>query len=72
MAQPIDVTTAERPRAEAASGSPAGWKLVEDAPSPDLPAPRDRAGAAKGMALLLAGGGLFWAAVAAAIWVVGR
>jgi len=66
MSQPIDAAAASPPP-EVASAQPAGWKLVEDAPEPDLPT-RDRAGAQRGMALLLAGGGLFWGAVAAAIW----
>jgi len=72
MAQPIDATAAERPPAGAATGDSAGWKLVEDAPPPDGPRTRDRAGAARGMALLLAGGALFWAAVAAAVWTAMR
>jgi hypothetical protein len=39
--------------------------LVGPAPEPDLPTPRDRAGAQLGMIILLVGGGLFWAGLAA-------
>jgi hypothetical protein len=72
MAHHIDATAAERPPASAATGNPAGWKLVEDAPASDEPVTRDRTGAAKGMTLLLVGGGLFWGAVAAAVWFAMR
>jgi hypothetical protein len=68
MSQPLDAAAADELPPEGAAAKPAGWKLVDDAPTPDTPAPRDRAGAQRGMVLLLLGGGLFWGAVAAAIW----
>ena len=71
MSQPIDATAAQEAPAPAAKPA-AGWKLVEDAPAPDLPQPRDRAGAQRGMLLILMGGGLFWGAVAVAIWFASR
>ena len=71
MSHPFDATAGKPPPAETAE-KPAGWNLVEDAPASDKPLPRHRAGAARGMALLLLGGGLFWAAVAAAIWSASR
>lgn len=47
--------------------------LVRPAPGPDLPHARDKAGAQKGMAIALVGGGLFWGAVAAAaVYVLRR
>jgi hypothetical protein len=68
MSQPIDGAAARElpPNTPTAQGS--GWKLVEDAPTPEAPPTRDRTGAARGMVLILVGGGLFWAAVAVAIW----
>jgi len=71
MSQPIDATAVEEGPAPAATQA-AGWKLVEDAPATDLPQPRDRGGAQRGMILILIGGGLFWSAVAAAIWFANR
>jgi hypothetical protein len=68
MSHPLDARAAEE-LPEVAPAKPAGWKLVDDAPSPDAPEVRDRAGAQRGMVLLLLGGGLFWGAVAAAIWL---
>ena len=68
MSQPLDVAAADGLPPKDAAAKPAGWTLVDDAPASDWPAPRDRAGAQRGMALLIAGGGLFWGAVAAAIW----
>lgn len=41
-------------------------RFIAIAPGPELPDQRDRAGAQRGMALALLGGGAFWAAVAAA------
>jgi hypothetical protein len=67
MSHPIDAAAVELPPKEA-DAKPAGWKLVEDAPATDTPVPRDRAGAQRGMVLLLLGGGLFWGLMAAAIW----
>jgi hypothetical protein len=74
MPTPIDAMAAEEPPSEAATpvGAPAGWKLVETAPEPDVPLHRDRRGAQRGMALLLVGGGLFWLAVAAALVLASR
>lgn len=74
MSHPIDAAAADAPPAEAAAAPsrPAGWTLIEDAPEPDQPVARDRAGAARGLWLLLVAGGLFWALVAAAIWYVIR
>jgi hypothetical protein len=46
------------------------WRLVADAPAADAADVRDRHGARRGMILLLVGGGLFWAAVAALVWVL--
>jgi hypothetical protein len=43
-----------------------GW-LVRPAPGPDLPHDRDRAGAQRGLAIALLGGGLFWGVVAAGL-----
>jgi hypothetical protein len=39
--------------------------LVQRAPEPDVPHPRDRRGAQLGMVILLVGGGLIWAGLAA-------
>jgi hypothetical protein len=39
-------------------------RIVQPAPGPDIPERRDRAGAQKGMLIILLGGGLFWLAVA--------
>lgn len=68
MSQPLDGAAANELPPDGAGAKPAGWKLVAEAPGAETPAPRDRAGAQRGMALLLLGGGLFWGAVAAAIW----
>ena len=74
MPQPFDATAAQPPPTDTvgATSRPAGWKLVAEAPEPDLPVARDRAGAAGGLWLLLLGGALFWALVAAAVWYVRR
>ena len=40
--------------------------FVQIAPGPEAPDSRDKAGAQGGMALMLIGGGLVWAAIAAA------
>jgi hypothetical protein len=70
MSQPIDAAAARELSPDGAAAPTPDRKLVEDAPaSADAPAPRDRAGAQRGMVLLLAGGALFWGAVAAAIWI---
>lgn len=42
--------------------------LVQVAPGPEVADQRDRAGAQAGMALAIAAGGAFWAAVGAAVW----
>jgi hypothetical protein len=69
MSQPSDATAARELPPNAAAKEAAGWKLVEDAPATaDQPTPRHRAGAQRGMVLLLLGGGLFWGAVAVALW----
>jgi hypothetical protein len=62
-----DAVAAEGLPAEGASAAAesAGWALAAPAPEPDGPVRRDRNGAALGMTLLLTGGGLFWASVAA-------
>jgi hypothetical protein len=72
MSQPIDATAARELPSSGASAQPDGWKLVADAPSTDTPEIRSRAGAQRGMVLLLLGGALFWGAVAAAIWFATR
>lgn len=41
-------------------------RFIQIAPGPEAPDSRDKAGAQGGMVLMLIGGGLFWAAVAAA------
>jgi hypothetical protein len=40
------------------------WRFVQRAPGPEEPSMRDRVGAQKGLIIILAGGGLFWLAVA--------
>jgi hypothetical protein len=47
-------------------------RLVQVAPGPEEPSTRDRVGAQKGMMIMLAGGGLFWLAVAALVALLGR
>jgi hypothetical protein len=42
-------------------------RLVQPAPGPESPETRDRAGAQKGMLIILLGAGLFWLGVAAAV-----
>jgi hypothetical protein len=71
MSHQIDAAAGADLPAEAAASAEAkpGWKLVEDAPAPEPPDIRSRAGAQRGMVLLLVGGGLFWTAVAAAVWL---
>jgi len=41
-------------------------RLVQVAPTPELPDVRDKAGAQAGMAIALTAGGLFWAAIGVA------
>ena len=75
MSQTTDAMTATGPQpdgAPLADAQPGGWKLVADAPPSDMPHPRDRRGAARGMVLLLVGGGFFWLAVGAAIFLATR
>jgi hypothetical protein len=48
------------------------WRLTADAPEPDLPRPRNRKGARRGMLIILLVGGLFWAAVIAVVLVLRR
>ena len=74
MSQQINAPAAEEAPATgiAPAQSSRGWTLVEDAPAPEIPLARDRAGAARGMVLLLLGGGFFWGAVAAALWALNR
>jgi len=72
MLQRRDALTADELTAEpAAAPTPRrrrkGWRLVANAPASDGPEARDRAGARRGMILLLAGGSLFWGAVAALV-----
>ena len=69
MSQPIEAAAVEEAPASART---AGWKLVEETPTPDLPVARSRAGAQRGMVLVLLGGGIFWGGVAAAIWFATR
>jgi len=42
-------------------------RLVQVAAGPEAPETRDRAGAQRGMAIILIGGGLFWAGVASLV-----
>ena len=45
MSQPIDAAAGkDLPADAAATEAQAGWKLVEDAPTPDIPHRRDRSG----------------------------
>ncbi|RAK54841.1 hypothetical protein DJ017_10045 [Phenylobacterium soli] len=46
--------------------------LVQQAPGPEAPDVKTRAGSQRGMALALIGGGVFWAAVAAAVYALTR
>ena len=64
-------TETAAPAEEAQETSRLSW-LVQPAPSPDAPDTRDRGGAQRGMALALAGGAVFWAAVGAAVWLLRR
>lgn len=47
-------------------------RLIQIAPGPEPADTRDKAGAQRGMILALLGGGLFWAAVAAAAFFLKR
>lgn len=65
--------SADAPVAEKSDGGAGPSWLVRPAPGPDAPHERDRAGAQKGMAIALVGGGVFWGAVAAAaVWLLRR
>ena len=73
MSQNLDAAAKEAP-AQPASGDAAkpAWKLIEDAALPDLPATPDRRGRARGLLILILGGGFFWVVVAVAIvWLSG-
>ena len=75
MLQRRDALTADELTADPAAaptGRPRrkGWRLVANAPATDAPEVRDRGGARQGMILLLVGGGLFWAAVAALVLIL--
>ena len=71
MRDPVDAATANRfPAPEAAKKGDAG-QLVQRAPGPEAPDTRTRAGAQRGMIIILVGGGAFWLAVAGlAIWLL--
>lgn len=43
------------------------WRLIATAPAPEAPVTRDRRGAQRGMAIILAVGGLFWLGVVATV-----
>jgi hypothetical protein len=45
--------------------------LIEPAPGPEAPDTRDKAGAQRGMVIVLIGGGAFWLGIAAlAFWLL--
>ena len=60
-----DATTANPFTTPATARHSGLLRFAQRAPGREEPDTRDRAGAQRGMILLLAGGGLFWAAVAA-------
>jgi hypothetical protein len=66
MSQRSDATTA-RDFPTRPVDAPAGSPFVQHAPGPEAPDTRDKAGAQTGMLIILAGGGLFWVGVAAAV-----
>jgi hypothetical protein len=57
--------TAARPLSTPEAAPQSESKLVQRAPGPEEPDVRDRAGSQLGMIVLLVGGGLFWAGLAA-------
>lgn len=68
-ADPLPPELADR---ASARGGRESWRLVADAPGPDVPHPRDRKGVRRGMLLILLAGGLFWGAVIAVVVVLLR
>lgn len=70
MSQPPEMTTTDLPPQDAAGPRGDGWRLVQVAPGPETPDTRDKAGRQKGMVIALAGGALFWAAVAGVVALV--
>lgn len=70
MSQPPEMTTTDLPPQDAAEPRGAGWRLVQVAPGPEAPETRDKAGRQKGMAIVLVGGAVFWAAVAGVVALV--
>jgi hypothetical protein len=72
MADPNATADARLARGAAPDAKAGPRWLVRPAPSPEAPDERDRKGAQGGMVLALAGGGLFWAAVGAAVWLMRR
>jgi len=64
MHDPSEATTATRFPTQRAH-SARGWRLVQHAPRPETPHGRDRAGAQRGMLILLAGSAAFWSGVVA-------
>jgi uncharacterized protein YndB with AHSA1/START domain len=64
MHDPSDATAATGFSTRKAQGAKR-WRFAVRAPGPESTDGRDRAGAQKGMMILLAGGAAFWGAVAA-------
>jgi hypothetical protein len=66
MQDPSDATAATHFPTRTA-GDARRWRFAVRAPGPETPDSRDKAGAQKGMIILLVGGLAFWGAIAAAV-----
>lgn len=66
MQDPRDATAATRFPTRKAQGAKR-WRFAVRAPGPETPDGADRAGAQKGMIILLVGGVAFWGAIAALV-----
>lgn len=70
MRDPIEATSAAQFPIRRSSRKSL-WRFATRAPGPEQPEVRDKAGAQLGMIIILAGGGLFWLGVAAAVvWLL--
>ncbi|MDB5445512.1 MAG: hypothetical protein JWQ97_829 [Phenylobacterium sp.] len=65
MHETSKAATAREFSAAEASAPPHASRLVQLAPGPEAPSTPDKTGVQRGMVILLVGGGVFWAGVAA-------